>query len=180
MKKKHIQEFVQSYLKENINKDDITIDATIGNGHDTAILAELSKFVYGFDIQELALVNTTNLLKEKGLSNYELINDSHENILNYIKDFKCIVFNLGYLPNSDKKITTTKKTTLKTLKSLTSYLKQNQFIIITCYPGHQEGKMEADAVLDFVGKLNSSFSVSKYELINKDNKPPFVVIIEKG
>ena len=52
-------------FKENINKDDITIDATIGNGHDTAILAELSKFVYGFDIQELALVNTTNLLKEK-------------------------------------------------------------------------------------------------------------------
>ena len=29
MRKKHIQEFVQSYLKENINKDDITIDETI-------------------------------------------------------------------------------------------------------------------------------------------------------
>ena len=39
--------------------------------------------------------------------------------------------------------------------------------------------MEADAVLDFVGKLNSSFSVSKYELINKDNKPPFVVIMKR-
>ena len=41
-----------------ISEGDITIDATVGNGHDTLFLARhvgASGTVYGFDIQEAAL-----------------------------------------------------------------------------------------------------------------------------
>lgn len=180
MRKKHLQEFVNNYLKNNINKNDITVDATAGNGNDTLLLAKISKFVYSFDIQKQAINNTLNLLKDNNLSNYKLINDSHENILNYLIDFKCVVFNLGYLPKSDKKITTKKETTIKTLKKLTSHLKKEQFIIITCYPQHLEGQVEAPAVLNFASNLDNSFNVLHYHLINSKGNPPFVVLIEKG
>lgn len=180
MRKKHLQDFVKNYIKENVNKNDVTIDATIGNGHDTVFLAQHSKFVYGFDIQKEAFTNTTNLLNDNNLSNYKLINDSHENILNYVTSFKCIVFNLGYLPKSDKTITTLKDTTIKTLKSLTSFLTKGQFIIITCYPSHEEGQKEAPAVFNFASKLDNSFSVLEYHLINSKGCPPFVILIEKN
>jgi|SRR5690554_4771748 len=180
MRKKHIQEFVNNYLNKNINKTDITIDATIGNGNDTLFLANISKFVYGFDIQKEAHINTDNLLRENNIKNYKLIFDSHENILNYEKEFKCVVFNLGYLPRSDKSITTTKDSTIRTLNRLTNSLKKGQFIIITCYPAHEEGKVESKALLDFASNLDKSFSVLQYGFINSKGKPPFVILIEKG
>ena len=46
------------YLEKVINKGDIVVDATMGNGYDTKYLAEKvgeEGFVYSFDIQETAL-----------------------------------------------------------------------------------------------------------------------------
>ena len=153
MRKKHIQEFVQTYLTENLSKDDIVIDATTGNGYDTLFLANVAKFVYGFDIQQQAYENTLSLLESHNIKNYQLIVDSHENIFNYVSSFKGVVFNLGYLPTSDKTVTTTKETTIKTLKKITSQMKPGQFIILTCYPSHEEGQIESPAVLKFAESL---------------------------
>lgn len=180
MRKKHISDFVKEYLVKNVSKTDIIIDATIGNGHDTLFVSNLAEFVCGFDIQEPALTNTENLLKENNIKNYKLFLKSHEYILDYVKDFKGVIFNLGYLPNSDKTITTTTLTTVNTLKSLTEFLKSDMFIIITCYINHEEGLIEADEVLKYTTNLDSSFSVLKYEKINSLNKAPFVVVIEKN
>lgn len=178
--KNNMINFVHNYLKENITKADILIDATIGNGNDTLLLAKLAKFVYGFDIQQQAINNTNEKLIENDLKNYQLILDSFENILTYVKTFKGVVFNLGYLPGGNKTITTTTKTTIKTLTTLTAHLKKDMFIIITCYPGHQEGEKESKAVVQYVSSLNSSYRVFKYKLINNlIKKPPFVIIIEK-
>lgn len=180
MKNNKMTTFVHQYLKENVTKADIVVDATVGNGNDTLLLAKLAKFVYGFDIQEIALANTKTLLAANNLTNYQLILSSFEKITSYVNTFKGVIFNLGYLPKGDKTITTTKDITINTLTTLTSYLKQAMFIIITCYPGHPEGEIEAAAVIDFVSKLDITFRVYKYELINSfKNKPPFVVIIEK-
>ena len=46
------------YLEKVINKGDIVVDATMGNGYDTKYLAEKvgeDGFVYSFDIQEEAI-----------------------------------------------------------------------------------------------------------------------------
>ncbi|MFA5720244.1 MAG: class I SAM-dependent methyltransferase [Acholeplasmataceae bacterium] len=175
---KHMKQFVSHYLLDHLNKEDIVVDATIGNGNDTLFLSEISKFVYGFDIQQEAIDKTKSYLKSFKIKNFKLILDSHENILTYIKDFKGVVFNLGYLPNADKSITTTKESTINTLKRLTDHLNEESFIIMTCYPGHDEGFIEALAIKDFIKELNDSFNVLTYEFINKP-KAPFVVVIEK-
>ncbi|NLN50263.1 MAG: SAM-dependent methyltransferase [Acholeplasmataceae bacterium] len=179
MQKKHLREFVINYLVNNIKKTDLIVDATVGNGHDTLLLAELAKFVYGFDIQQQAIDNTLALLQANNLSNFQLIKDSHENIFNYLSNFKGVIFNLGYLPGSDKAITTTEETTLKTLTTITDKMVLNQFIILTCYPNHDEGELEAEAVFEFAKELDPSFTVLKYEIINNLGKPPFVIVIEK-
>jgi len=178
MKNNQIRDFIISYLINHISKNDVVVDATIGNGNDILLLCELAKFVYGFDIQNQALETTTNLLKSHHLTNYKLILDSHEHILDYVKDFKAVVFNLGYLPNSDKRIKTTKETTLNAINKLIHNMKHNTFILITCYPGHDEGLIESEALLDYVGNLSNDFTTLKYNVLNKV-RSPFIILIEK-
>ena len=48
-------EMAHQFLAEVITKEDVVVDATMGNGHDTAFLAQLAGQVYAFDIQEQAL-----------------------------------------------------------------------------------------------------------------------------
>ena len=52
------------WLKEIIEPDDIVIDATMGNGFDTIFLAQLTKKVYSFDVQDAAIVSTQEKLLE--------------------------------------------------------------------------------------------------------------------
>lgn len=159
---RYMHNFVVDYLCGNVTEEDTIVDATVGNGNDTLLLSRLASFVFGFDIQKEAIDHTDSLLKVSGIDNYKLILDSHENILNHVKNFKGVVFNLGYLPGGDKTITTKASTTVKTLKRLTKHLKQGSFIILTCYRGHNEGLKESNKVLDFVNTLDESFTVLKY------------------
>ena len=51
-------EMAHDFLAEVVTKEDIVVDATMGNGHDTLFLAKLAKKVYAFDIQKQALEKT--------------------------------------------------------------------------------------------------------------------------
>ncbi|WP_240724966.1 class I SAM-dependent methyltransferase, partial [Onishia niordana] len=85
-------------LSKTIKSGDVVVDATMGNGWDTAFLAGLTDKVYAFDVQKEALVSTQALLQEKKLE-AKLILDGHESIDKYVKDsVKAAIFNLGYLP----------------------------------------------------------------------------------
>ena len=59
-------EMAHDFLAEVVTKDDIVVDATMGNGHDTLFLAKLAKQVYAFDIQEKALEKTQERLDQAG------------------------------------------------------------------------------------------------------------------
>ncbi len=170
--------FVNNYLKENVTKNDVVIDATIGNGNDTLLLANLSCFVYGFDIQDEALTNTRTLLDSHNLTNYQLIKDSHLNLFNYVTNFKGVVFNLGYLPKGNKAIHTNSLDTLKIVKSLVEHKDFPTFICLTCYVGHEEGQKESELLLDYVNSLSNKYHVIKH-LNEKSALAPFVIIIEK-
>ena len=103
--------FVHKYIKGLINKDDETVDMTMGNGFDTLFLANISKYVYSFDINKQALENTYKKVKDK--DNVKLILDNHNNIDKYLDHkIKLFLFNLGYLPNSDQTTITNKDDTL--------------------------------------------------------------------
>ena len=56
-----------------VNEGDVVIDATCGNGYDTAALSEAvgeSGMVIAFDIQQKAIDNTRTLMERDGRRNF--------------------------------------------------------------------------------------------------------------
>ncbi len=177
--------FTRDIIYRNLRDGDRAVDCTVGNGHDTLLLADIvgdSGRVYGFDIQDIAIETTFKKLESENLINrVNLIKDSHENIDKYIKEsVDLVIYNLGYLPRGDKNIKTEKSSTIKSIQISLELLKNNGIILITCYTGHDGGSEEKDAIEDFLKKLNQSdFNVLKYDFINQKNFPPVLYCVEK-
>ena len=172
-----ILNMVKKICLENVTDKDITVDMTVGNGYDTLFLAGISKKVFGFDIQNIAIENTSKLLKENNAYNYELFNVSHDKINGVLKKYKrnikLILFNLGYLPCGDKSITTKHESTLKAVINSLDMLDGNGFILIVFYP-HPEGKLEAKVVLDYLKQNNIGYKEYR-NTINEE--APYLVVI---
>lgn len=173
-------EMAHDFLAQVITQEDIVVDATMGNGHDTLFLAKLAKQVYSFDIQEQALKKTSQRLLEAGLTNVELILQGHETVDQFVREVKAAIFNLGYLPSADKSIITQPQTTLEALDKLCHMLVKGGRIAIMIYYGHEGGDIERDAVMDFVSQLpQQEYTATIYRTLNQINNPPFLVMIEK-
>lgn len=180
--------FAHELLKDVIEENDIVIDATCGNGNDTLFLAKLvgdKGQVYTFDVQAQAIENTKQLLRKNNIENVSYIHDSHAKISTYVpEEYKekvsTAVFNLGYLPRSDKSIITQADSTIAALEQLLPYIKKKGRIVLVVYHGHEGGKEEKTAVIDFAEQLDQQlYQVIRYQFINQKNNPPFVVAIEK-
>ncbi|QJS36351.1 rRNA methylase [Streptococcus pneumoniae] len=168
------------FLAEVVTKEDVVVDATMGNGHDTLFLAKLAKQVYAFDIQKQALKKTQERLHQAGLTNAQLILQGHETLDQFVTKAKAGIFNLGYLPSADKSIITRPQTTIEALGKLCGLLVKGGRIAIMIYYGHEGGDLERDAVLDFVIQLNQQeYTAAIYRTLNQVNNPPFLVMIEK-
>ena len=173
-------EMAHDFLAQVITQEDIVVDATMGNGHDTLFLAKLAKQVYAFDIQEQALEKTSQRLQEAGLTNAELILQGHETVDQFVGEVKAAIFNLGYLPSADKSIITQPQTTIEALEKLCHLLVKGGRIAIMIYYGHEGGDIEKDAVMDFVSHLpQQEYTSTIYRTLNQINNPPFLVMIEK-
>ncbi|MBF0788117.1 MULTISPECIES: class I SAM-dependent methyltransferase [unclassified Streptococcus] len=173
-------EMAHQFLAEIMTKEDVVVDATMGNGHDTLFLAERAKKVVAFDIQEQALEQTRERLEKAGLSNVELLLTGHERLDAYVEEVKAGIFNLGYLPNADKSVVTQPQTTLLALEKLCQRLVPGGRIAVMIYYGHTGGAVERDAVLDFVSRLSQrEFTATIYRTLNQMNHPPFLVMLEK-
>lgn len=177
---KSILNMVKKIIKENVTTKDYVVDMTIGNGFDTLYLANTSKHVFGFDIQKLAINNTTNLLENNNIKNYTLFLSSHVNINTLLHDYtnniKLILFNLGYLPCGDKTITTNHLTTLNALINSLNMLSKDGLILIVFYP-HPEGKKEEQVVLNYLNNNNINYKTYR----NTPNKEaPYLVVITKN
>lgn len=176
----------KNFIKDYIKDGQVVLDATVGNGNDTVLMADrvgISGRVYGFDIQKVAIDNTIKLLKENNLENrVTLIKDSHENLKKYISEpLDFIIYNLGYLPNGDKKIITQSKSTVKSIESSLELLNQNGLLLINSYIGHNGGMEENLDIEYMLKRLNQKqYNVLKHNFINQKNKPPLLYIIEKS
>jgi len=179
--------FSHSLLKNSIVPGDCVIDATVGNGNDTVLLAQLvgqTGKVYGFDIQKEAIEATEEKLLLTGqLPQTELIHAGHENIADYIPDeqnISAVVFNLGYLPSGDKEIITTPDTTIPAIEQSLTRLRRGGLVSLMVYHGHEGGKEEKEQVDSFVRQLSQEdYHVLEYKFVNQKNNPPFLYIIEK-
>lgn len=178
--------FAHDLLKRTIDQGEIVIDATCGNGNDTLLLSDLvgnEGHVFAFDIQKQAIETTKSLLSQHHRNNVTLIKDSHAKVDQYIDEeanLAAAVFNLGYLPRSDKKIITKPDSTIAAIEKILPLLKRKGLVVLVVYAGHPGGKDEKNAVLQFVSQLNQEkYFVLKYGFINLVNEPPFVLAIEK-
>lgn len=172
--------FAHKKISEYVTENDIAVDMTAGNGNDTLYLSSIAKHVYAFDIQENAIATSKSLLDKHHVSNVSLIHDSHINVSQYVKDSVSVaVFNLGYLPNGDKSITTTASTTLQALDALLPLMKKQSLISITIYIGHEQGIVESNMVKEYAMNLPSNqYNVLLYSMLNKNNAP-YNIFIEK-
>lgn len=170
---------------KKLEKGDTAVDATMGKGNDTVLLAKLvgtSGKVYAFDIQKEAVDITKKNINEINLSTQvELIDDGHENMDRYIHEkVKLIIFNLGYLPGGNHDITTRAETTLAAVEKSLELLQQNGAVILVVYYGHQQGKAEKDALGSYVKTLDQKrYNVVKISFENQINCPPMLVVVEK-
>jgi 16S rRNA C1402 N4-methylase RsmH len=189
MKLDQILPFARKLLKLAIAPGDAAVDATIGNGHDTAFLADLvgeKGKVFGFDIQEQAITKTKERLKDLGLKNrVQLFLKGHEHVKEtiperYIGKIRGAIFNLGYLPGSDKSVVTKPNTTIAALEQLLDIMAPEGIIVLVVYHGHEEGARERDCLLEYVKQLDQKKAhVLQYQFINQVNNPPFIIAIEK-
>jgi len=172
-------------LNEFLNKGQTVIDATAGNGYDTLFLAQTvgkQGKVYAFDIQEQALQETKKLLEQRNcLEQVILIRDSHEKMDAYVEGSAAvIVYNLGYLPGGDKRITTTPKTTINSLKKGLELLAPGGIIQVTAYPGHPGGEEEARIVEEFLTALSCPpWHVLTYKRLNGTRSAPYLLLVHK-
>lgn len=162
---------------------DIVIDATVGNGYDAKKVLTLipEGFLYGIDIQNQAIETTCKHL-EPFFTNYKLFQQSHDTFPSEInlESVKLIIYNLGYLPRSNKEIKTQAPTTLKSLEQALKLLKNGGCISIMCYTGHQEGQIEEKHVLAWAENLNKTdYLVSYHTLINR-MKAPALLVVQKN
>ena len=173
--------FILTHLKEG----DVAVDFTMGNGHDTEFLSKTvgeHGHVYAFDVQEMALASTKKHLSEVGCpENYTLILDSHHNVKNYVKTpIKAGMFNLGYLPGSDKSVTTMRETTLPAIEAAIELMDRDAIILVAVYPGHAEGEAEGKMICEYLSSLSRyKVCATRINILNSPTSPFFILIENK-
>ena len=186
-------------IKDVLYPGDIAIDATVGNGHDTLFLVDQvspSGKVFGFDIQQAAIdstwakVDSCCRAAENTFGNARLqpecltlIQASHADMaekipMQYHGNIRASMFNLGYLPGSDKSIITHTDSTIRALNIASRILSSNGIITVMAYPGHKGGGLETDQVKNWCNHLDEDrFEINiVYSSENKDSAPRLFVI----
>ncbi|WP_062047654.1 class I SAM-dependent methyltransferase [Bacillus sp. JCM 19034] len=180
--------FARSLLENALQNGDFAVDCTIGNGHDTVFLAKLvgnTGHIYGFDIQEDAILQTQQRLEKEQLNHVSLFHCGHEQIATKLRaeslqKVKAAIFNLGYLPGGDKSIVTRGETTILAIEALLEYMPKGGTIVLVIYHGHCEGKEEKKIIESYVTQIEQRKAhVLKYQFINQVNDPPYIIGIEK-
>ncbi|WP_306424732.1 tRNA (mnm(5)s(2)U34)-methyltransferase [Peptoniphilus indolicus] len=170
---------VDDILKE-INLDGkFALDATCGRGNDSLKLIQnlgSNGFLYACDIQEEAINSTENLLCSKGYQNYRLYKISHEYVFERIEEkLDFIIYNLGYLPKSDKSIFTKAESTIISLREAINKISKEGIIVVVSYLGHQGSTEEREKLSKFLKNLDQKkYKVEKIEFFNQVNNPPIV------
>ncbi len=174
------KQFILAHLREG----DVAVDFTMGNGHDTEFLSKTvgkEGHVYAFDVQQQAVDSTAANLKKAGCpENYTLILDSHHKVKEYVQGpIRAGMFNLGYLPGSDKSVTTMRVTTMPAIEAAIDLLDHGGVLLVAVYPGHAEGDAEGKMVLDYFQTLDRHVICCTLIRILNSPTSPFFIVVEK-
>jgi len=160
--------------------DGIVIDATCGNGKDAFFLACLLQGsttpLWCIDIQEISISHTKSLLSTHPHKDHiHFLHGSHTELPK--EPIQLIVYNLGYLPKGDKRITTMTTSSIISIQNALSLLAPEGLISIICYSGHAEGAREAAAILELASSLApSTWCVTHMTWPNRNQAPSLLLI----
>lgn len=178
------QTTVHRLLRSHVCRGDAVIDATVGNGWDTYVLAGCvgdDGLVYGFDIQQVALDVARARLADSG-GNVRLLLAGHETMADHVEPrhqgaIRAVTFNLGYLPGGHKSITTKVATTLTAIEQALKMIMPGGLVTIVCY-SHPEGRDELVAVEKLLtGLPQSLYTCQKLQFVNQIGNPPVVFAV---
>ena len=183
---KSARHWAEELIRQAVEPGARVIDATMGNGYDTQWLAELvgeSGHVYGFDIQLEAVNRTRDRLAAAGLENRAtLFHAGHEHIAELVGEpVDAAVFNLGWLPGTDKALRTRAETTLTAVNAALDRLKEGALMTICVYPGHPEGRDELDRLIAWGRALpGEKYDVMARAYLNQLGDPPVLIAVKKN
>jgi len=149
--------FVQDFLTSRLAEPKLLVDATCGNGGDTAFLCRLAGKggrVLGFDIQPEAIASTERNLAAKGLS-AELHCDSHANLLQYVTlgTADAVMFNFGWLPGADHNVFSHASSSIPALEAALDALRPGGVLSAILYSGRVIGSDEKTEILNWMRTL---------------------------
>lgn len=154
-------------IRATVRPGDRVIDATAGNGHDTLFLAGCvgpHGHVLAVDRQSSALANTRERLRAAGLlERVTLVIGDHADLLHIARDdwrgqTRALVFNLGYLPGSDKSVITTPGSTRRALDASRELLAPGGLISVLIYRGHAGGHDEETMIQAWLSQNVGAFA----------------------
>ena len=175
---KNMQWFVRETINRYVDATVHALDMTMGNGHDTLYLAKRAKKVSAFDVQSAALDATKVRLEPYHFTHVALYHASHEDFQAYIDEpYGFVMFNCGYLPGSDKTLTTQAHVTANTLQKAYAGLSVPGAIVLTLYKQHSGAKEELQMVHDRALTLPHA-RLSSYRFLQQQDAPE-VLLIEK-
>ncbi len=172
----NMTDLVKNYLLSLNTELTTVVDMTVGNGHDTLFLVENYQKVIGFDIQKIAIEKTKKLTS--AYQNLTLYCCDHNLVDQIVTKADLFIFNLGWLPHSDKTLFTNQDSTIKTLNKVVSLLNKNGLIIITCYNGDISQKNESQAILKWAN-LQKNLVTLQFKMPFKETAP-FTLIIGRN
>jgi tRNA A58 N-methylase Trm61 len=184
-----VLDFAHFTVCGTLTEGDVAVDATVGNGHDTVVLARAvggEGHVFGFDVQAEAIEQTGARLASKDVqAEVDLMQVGHEEMDRrlpggVVGEVGAVMFNLGYLPGSASDLTTTPDTTLPALEAAVRLLRPGGVVTVVVYTGHEGGTEEAKAVDAWAADLSQAhFHALSYRFMNQQNNPPRLVAVEK-
>lgn len=179
--------FVQDYLAAHLPHPKLCIDATCGNGGDTAFLCRLAGpegRVLGFDIQPEAIASTRKHLEQLGVpaSRYELHCQSHADLLQVVQPgtADAVMFNFGWLPGADHAVFSTAQSSIPALQAALEAVRPGGVVSAILYSGQVIGTDEKQTVLEYLRALPlKSFTVLVCDFANWAETAPLPCIILK-
>ena len=176
---------VHAFVRAHVGPGMFAVDATAGNGHDTAFLCGLvgpGGRVLAMDIQPAAVEATRRRLAELGLRQAEVVCDSHAHLARYVEKgaADAVMFNLGYLPGGDHGVFTVPETSVPALRTALELLRPGGVLTVCAYAGGRQGTAERDAVLAFARDLpRTEYRVTVELFADRPGLPPVPVCIQK-
>jgi len=177
--------WAQLILKDRLRPGDVVVDATMGNGHDTLFLTQCvtpGGQVFAFDVQEAALIETRKRVPAEMTT---LIHAGHETMRAHLPaglhgKISAIMFNLGYLPGTDKALITRTETTMIAVLEALELLKPAGVLTVVVYPGHEGGADESRTMAEWAATLDSRrFEVQHLRPVNRAASPPELWVVWK-